>query len=537
MAFVCAVLPLDISQLTFAIIGAGLYALIHKYDQPKTKKQRISVVVETASQNVVARTPKQKTCSLRSLRSETENLLPHIKQPCVPGAKPDVRLPSIQPILAPTFQSDGWEGEVQELLLQITPGQEAEQTAKQLAQIIQRALQSLFPGIQIDGIAHGSLQSGKANGVAVPEIDIIANVSLQTLLQRFPASAQHDVKKLQKTAIRACTDLLVSAGGFKFRRSAFRGQEPKVTLLAPVSLGVFSESIPIDFSVNAVTPFYNTALLTECGQIDSRAKELVLIVRRWAKDRAICHAMKGHLSPYVWSILTIYFLQVGMKDEAAVLPPLDQFKMSSGLLKGKKTRTDSPTQAARRLRRQGKQAEASEGKTSAAMLFKDFVHVFNTEFDWHNEGISISAAQRAPPALHVPLHIIAPDANSATSQVGPTIEDPFHAEQNLGDGMHHLSLARLKEELSRADGLCLRNASLSELLEPWVPIELTEPHDNVELVHEAPAKKLPDAFVKAADWRRDAAEAQASMASPSAAPPWRRSGVSAGAKAPRLVAA
>merc|ERR1719169_332223 len=137
--------------------------------------------------------------------------------------------------------------------------------------------------------------------MCVPEVDLVVSINpdalpgqLQGRLSRTggASTAQLDARKVQKSAIRACTDKLVSACGFKFRRSAFRGQEPKVTLLAPASLGLSSDSIAIDFSVNVVTPFYNAALLTECGRMDSRAKELILLVKRWAKDRGICHVAK-----------------------------------------------------------------------------------------------------------------------------------------------------------------------------------------------------------------------------------------------------
>merc|ERR1719183_2327487 len=157
--------------------------------------------------------------------------------------------------------------------------------------------------------------------------------SLQNRLARpLPYAARLDAHKLQKSALRACTDDLVVEGGFKFRRSAFKGFEPKVTLIAPVSMGIHTAPIPISFSVNTVTPFYSAALLTECGHIDVRAKELILLVRRWAKDRGICHAAKGHLSPYVWTLLAVYFLQV--RDAGNILPSLAGFKLSSGLLKG-----------------------------------------------------------------------------------------------------------------------------------------------------------------------------------------------------------
>lgn len=253
------------------------------------------------------------------------------------------------------------------------------------------------------------------------------------------------------------TDRLTAAG-FKFRRSAFKGREPKVTLLAPASLGVFGESIPVDFSVNVATPLYHAALLTECGKMDSRTRDLILLVKRWAKDRGICHTPKGHLSPYMWGLLSIYFLQVRENDEGALLPPLEHFELSSGLAGGARNTSKSKWQQTQRV----------AAETSVGALFKEFMKFFQEEFDWCNEVVSIRSGQRASPGSNFPLHLIV-GSEAKASQVGPSIEDPFQAGQNLGECMTEVSLARLKEELSRAQQLCIREASLSELLEPWAP--------------------------------------------------------------------
>ena len=58
-----------------------------------------------------------------------------------------------------------------------------------------------------------------------------------------------------------------------------------------------------------------------------------------------------------------------------------------------------------------------------------------------------------------------------TSEVAPSIVDPFEPTRNLGSLMTAMSLSRLREEVARADQLCSQNVSLCELLEPWVPPE------------------------------------------------------------------
>jgi DNA polymerase sigma len=331
--------------------------------------------------------------------------------------------------------------------------------------------------------------------VAVPEVDIIANVNPSVLAERLGGRMNYtnamklDSRKLQKSAIRACCDRLVSVGGFKFRRSAFRGDEPKVTLLVPASFGLSNDSIPIDFSVNAVSPLHNAALLTECGQIEPRARELILLVKRWAKDRGICHAAKGHLSPYSWALLSIFFLQAGgAHEDGPLLPPVAEFKMASGLMG--KTAQEKPTWS----------PPAGAAKPIGA-LFKDFLKFYAQEFNWKKEAISVRTGTRQAPDLSLSLHIVL--NTDGTTQVGPSIEDPFDSTKNLSSGMNVASLARLHEELARAEKMCSSNATLAELLEPWAPPEHETEHtstDDTKDIDEAPSKN-PKTEAALPPWR------------------------------------
>merc|ERR1719265_1471544 len=288
----------------------------------------------------------------------------------------DTYRPSFAPVLAPKFESVGWEAEVDELITQIVPSQDEENVAKQLASHVRLTIQSLLPKAEVTGFIQGSLKCGKAFGVAVPEVEIVVSVSsvlLERLQHRSRASrTDDDAKKMNiiKSALRACTDRLVAAGGFKFRRSAFRGEEPRVTLLVPASLGFFPEAIPVDISVNAVSPLHNAALLTECGRIDSRARALILFVKRWAKDRGVCHGAKGHLSPYMWSLLVIYFLQVGFGEGRSFLPPLADFVNSLGLMR--RSYTQIITSAACRTSSESVHADG----LSIGGLFSQFVQFY-----------------------------------------------------------------------------------------------------------------------------------------------------------------
>lgn len=459
IAVLCTVLPLDIAELIFLILAAFIYVMLRKSgSEGKNKSQPMSPPAHHKSSVEDSRVAGQQMRI--APRGATQKKLHSV-------GPQNASKSTAAPIAAPTFRSTHWDGEVVELLNQITPTQENEDIVSQLARIMKRHICGLLPQAEVEGYVSGNFASGKAFGVAVPEVDIVVSVNPAALVARMQgrigagnaSSEVLDSRKLHKWAIRTCTDRLVATGDFKFRRSAFRQDEPKVTLLAPSSLGLFSQSIPLDFSINSVTPLYNAALLTECGQIEPRAKELILLVKRWSKDRGICHAPKGHLSPYVWGILAVYFLQVDVQ----LLPGLQHFQLSSKLMGGRKG-TDAkylPT-----LETPG----INGAKWSTAALFKEFIKFYTSKFDWRNEAVAVRLGFRAAPSSQLPLHIIIQNAGSATL-VGPSIEDPFEAKRNLGTCVTADSFTRLKEELQRADQLCDHGESLTKLLEPWVPTD------------------------------------------------------------------
>jgi len=471
-AVVCVIVPLDISQLVFAIAGAlGFSAIqiMQSKARPVSTVSSKKVALPKSKSADPAKDAFAKKMPLSQRAITTRKTSSPQAQPRLPS-QPDVRKPSSMPISAPTFQCQEWSEQVVELLGQIAPTTEDEQIVARMAKRVEDSLKAIIPEVEVVGFASGSLGRNKAFGVAVPEVDVVANVNPAALVRRLGSKTgnnhtiANDEHKLRKMAIRACTDRLVAAGGFKFRRSAFRGDEPKVTLLAPASFGLTADAIPIDFSVNAAVPMYNAALLTECGQMEPRARELILMVKRWAKDRGICHAAKGHLAPYTWGLLTIFFLQLGEKP---LLPKLAQFKMASGLMdKSGGSAPDSWKPVA-------------DCDKSVGALFKEFLNFYNSQFDWATEAISIRSACRQKPGTRLPIHVIVHD-NGNTSEVAPCIEDPFDESKNLAAGMNTTSLARLREELARAADFSTRGASLVELLEPWAPPETPEQIEAVE---------------------------------------------------------
>eukprot|EP00931_Biecheleriopsis_adriatica_P112391 TRINITY_DN869_c0_g1_i2.p1 TRINITY_DN869_c0_g1~~TRINITY_DN869_c0_g1_i2.p1 ORF type:complete len:509 (-),score=110.00 TRINITY_DN869_c0_g1_i2:62-1588(-) len=463
LTILCLIIPLDLTQLVFAVVGAFCYYLVQLLQRTVSNQQRTNKNKYVSAPCVERRrSPKSQDASFREARKRPEQKrLPAASKPGVPMDM-HAQSPAV-PVMAPTFQGKGVEAEVQELLSQIMPTIESQRGVDRLAEAIRVMLVSTLPEVEVLGFASSNLARGRANGVAVPDVDIVVNVSPDHVCAKFAARTskgprQTEPRMLQKWALRACADKLVSAGGFKFRRSGFRGQEPKMTLLVPPELGIFNQAVAIDISVNSISPLHSAALLTECGTINPRAKELILLVRRWAKDRGVIHAPKGHLPPYVWSMLAIYFLQV--RESGALLPPLSEFEATSNLLgsaKGQAERKWTP--------KEGGQSE------STAELFQDFMCFFGKDFDWKKEAVCVRRGKRGPAPLSVPIHIIEHE-DGKTMEAGPTIEDPFLPSQNLGACMTWWSFQRMKEELLRASKLLSdESTSLTTLLEPWTPDE------------------------------------------------------------------
>jgi hypothetical protein len=440
--------PLDVLQLACMLIGAVVYAVMTLPVLPRDGRSKVSFTKTGAHAH---------------------------SSPVSPASSPSKH--TAPPVKSPVFSAYEFDMQVDELITRISPTTSCHQAVEDLVSVIRDRMQTLIPEAEVMGFTTANLGGSTAYAVAVPEVEIVANARPEELIRRLSqmssqraiATSRLDIRKLQKSAIRVCTSLLVSVG-LKFRRSSFRSEEPKVTLLAPASLlGTAEVSIPIDFSINNATPLYNMALLTECGQMDPRAKSLVLLVKRWAKDRGVCHASQGHLPPYAWSLLAIYFLQVGVEeaDGGLPLPALDSFAVSSSLMKAK--------DGNKAVRRRSKNPQ----KKTVGDLFTDFIRFYNRKCDWRKEAVSVRLGKRAPPDLSLDIHVLLND--DGTTAVAPTIEDPFDVKKNLGRCTNPSSLQRFFEELDRADVLLTRGASLTQLLEPWRPPgHITEPNDSVD---------------------------------------------------------
>lgn len=411
--------------------------------------------------------PRQVPCEQALPRSERPRAPPKLTSPGAMSRtstsrtstkleeKQEYRQTSVAPVAALVFEAVGWDAQVHELCQGIASTRDGDEAVQQIVRAIERAVLPLLPGADVCGFVSGSVSRGLAFNVAVPEIDIILSAKPALLLDTVPRRYVDDMvrskpKMVQKAAVRACVDVLTGEAGFKFRRSAFRADDPNVTLCASASICGIGKGVAFNFSINNATPMFCAALLTECERLDKRAKALVLLVRRWAKDRGISFVAKGHLSPYAWSLLSIYYLQV---RQGALLPPLAGFPQCSKLAGLEHAVTTSE-----------KLADAS-----VADLFKGFMDFYTEDFKWDEEAVSVRLGRRAKPSTRLPLNVILGKGN--VKVFTPAVDDPFTPGRNHAEAMTGSSHARMHHELARASWYCRQKASLSELLEPWVPPE------------------------------------------------------------------
>jgi len=424
-------LPMDLSQLIFAVAGAGAYTILQYFQEEQTWQTRPTV--KQMKPAVAAGAPRK-----------IKNNKPKMAQPREPAPR----------ITQPPLILDGisWEADLQLLLEHTVPSAASEATVSQLTKAIGVCLRQAFPSAEVSGYLSCDLCSSRGFRVAVPDLEVVISICpaslrrhLQTRLGQTSSVTRLDPRQLEKAAIRTIADFLVSSYGFKFRRSAFKREEPKLTLLAPASLGATGEAVPIDICVNAVTPIHNAILLAECGNLDRRAKELILLTRRWAKDRGISHDAKGNLSPYHWSLLVIYFLQVADDfEEGSILPPILAFTGCQDLL---------PNCTSFEQTLKGPPCSVS---LSTAQLFKKFM-TFYSKFDWGNEMVAPLMGQRCFPIL-------------ALANVGLCVQDPFCPSNNLASHVTAEGFQRLKEEVLRASQL----QAASDVFEAWSPPSLED---------------------------------------------------------------
>lgn len=461
----------DVTQQRLVVVGAALMALLVfiSFDTPDLAlvlvtiigyflRSKVSGVMDVGSKKIRA---KNKTMDLAKVSSDgKQKVAAKITQ-----EPPDhnVRLsrlsaprPISGPVPVPRFRSSDLVVGVRELLEHISPTEEGDQLVRQLVSVARRTICELIPNAKVRAVCTGNPLCRRAFAIPEPQVDLVVNLSQVDLVdmgQVMGWAGVNENRKLRQWVTIACKDRLVARAGFKFVRCAFRGDHPKISITGCANHGGGRRHIAMDLSVNSPKPFHNAALVAEYSGYDPVIWDLLLIVQRWAHDRVLSHVAKGHLRPYAWTILTIFFMQVYSRHKGGT--PLPAYQSHSNVLHS----SDSMLQP---------QKSTPDAAFLATELFKEMIKFYDG-FDWKAEGISIRCGHRAPPQVGMLIHVVI--CADGSVQVGPSIEDPFEPSKNLGNVITASGLARLKVELARAHALCARGCSISELLDPEAVVQ------------------------------------------------------------------
>jgi hypothetical protein len=167
----------------------------------------------------------------------------------------------------------------------------------------------------------------------------------------------------------------------------------------------FEGKLEVDLSFQNVNPFPNSQLLRAYAQLDPAVRQLVILVKLWAKAEGVCGAPDGHLSSYSFTLMAIYFMQVDPSIKMPVLPTAE--------FTGEKY--SSPV---------------SDIQWSCPlylpMLMARFFEFYATQYHWGYETISVRSGER--------IYVSDPTYSQLQADAGsvmPHIEDPFLLTRNL----------------------------------------------------------------------------------------------------------
>ena len=77
-----------------------------------------------------------------------------------------------------------------------------------------------------------------------------------------------------------------------------------------------------EMSMNNYLGVVNSNLLRIYTEFDPRTKEMILLVKEWAKRRNIASTAEKTLSSYAWTLLCVFYLQTTSPPVLPVLPDM-----------------------------------------------------------------------------------------------------------------------------------------------------------------------------------------------------------------------
>mmetsp|Transcript_28207 Transcript_28207/g.49259 ORF Transcript_28207/g.49259 Transcript_28207/m.49259 type:complete len:457 (-) Transcript_28207:24-1394(-) len=163
--------------------------------------------------------------------------------------------------------------------------------------------------------------------------------------------------------------------------------------------------LDVDLSCHNREPLLNTQLLKTYSELDPVVRDLVVVIKQWAKRESVCGAASKYLSSYAVTLMAIYFLQV---HPSTGMPCLPTWAFGG----------DISTRACSNVKWTCTQSLAS--------LIFEFFDFFATKFRWGEEVVSIRVGKR-----HSATSGLFPQLRGRMNCPRIHIEDPFLVARNL----------------------------------------------------------------------------------------------------------
>ncbi|CAG8473301.1 10350_t:CDS:10 [Cetraspora pellucida] len=169
--------------------------------------------------------------------------------------------------------------------------------------------------------------------------------------------------------------------------------------------------------------------------IDSRVRQLAMIIKHWARQRVLNDAAKGGtLSTYTWTCMILNFLQ--MRDPP-ILPVLHQIPHDPNIINGVDV---SFYEDIKKLEGFG---NSNKNNESVGGLLFAFFRCFAYEFDYEHNVISLREGR----------YLTKEEKGWGDTGKGwrlLCVEEPFNTSRNLGNSADDVSVNGLRDEFRRA---------------------------------------------------------------------------------------
>jgi DNA polymerase sigma len=209
-------------------------------------------------------------------------------------------------------------------------------------------------------------------------------------------------------------------------------------------------NLECDVCIDNFLAVLNTRMLKTYSLIDDRLRQLVILIKLWAKNRNIADAANGSLSSYSYALLAIFYLQ---QTEPPILPSLQALATNESL--DKTLISEPPLWNAfdcsyfANLEKLSQYWKPKKNTMSIGELLNGFFEYYLTTFDFSTQQSSVRIGKPLP-------------KKSGMAKIA--IEDPFE-RRDLGKVLLDEVADIIIEEFRRAKTKLSEGAKFNEICE------------------------------------------------------------------------